>query len=340
MNTRRPIAFLIGMLAFALPPAVARAELLEISDMFVFGDSLSDGGNGGLIAQDVAGTVFPPPPYAAGRFSNGPTAVEQLWSLYNPGSSLQPSLAGGTNFAVAGATTGVQNFNAINSRVPPDVQPGFAGIGAAWQLERFQEYDAAHDFDPATSLFVVWLFPNDVFYASATGTLPGVVANGIANIFTTIQILAAAGAQHFLVPNMANLADSPAFAGGPLADALSDLSIAFNTALEDQLALLDAALLTAQITLFDTDALFQQVIADPASFGLTNTTGSCFDTLLAGGDCNPEEWLFWDGVHPTRRTHEIVAQHFRLALIPEPATLALLGIGLLVLGWVTTRSRR
>ena len=85
---------------------------------------------------------------------------------------------------------------------------------------------------PATSLFVVWLFPNDVFYANTTGMLPGVVpgspgggnviANGIANILTTIQILAAAGAQHFLVPNLANLADTPAFAGGPLADGLSD----------------------------------------------------------------------------------------------------------------------
>jgi phospholipase/lecithinase/hemolysin len=65
---------------------------------------------------------------------------------------------------------------------------------------------------------------------NSTGMLPGVVrfarrqrrvANGIANILTTIQILAAAGAQHFLVPNMANLADTPAFAGGPLADALA-----------------------------------------------------------------------------------------------------------------------
>ncbi len=35
-----------------LQPGVARAELLQISDMFVFGDSLSDGGNSGLRSQE------------------------------------------------------------------------------------------------------------------------------------------------------------------------------------------------------------------------------------------------------------------------------------------------
>ena len=75
-------------------------------------------------------------------------------------------------------------------------------------------------------------------------------ACGIANILTTIQILAAAGAQHFLVPNLANLANTPAFAGGPLEDTLSDLSNAFNANLAAQLAVLDAAI-AAEITLFD-----------------------------------------------------------------------------------------
>jgi phospholipase/lecithinase/hemolysin len=346
MNTRRPIACALALLALALPPIAARADLLQISDMFVFGDSLSDGGNNRLITQAFGGVVFPPLPYADGRFSNGPTAVEQLWTLYNPGTSLQPSLAGGTNFAVAGATTGLENFNVLNGRVPPELQPAYAGFGTAWQLERFQEYAAANAVNPATSLFVVWLFPNDVFYASASGMLPSAVApglpatddvvtNGIANIVATIQILAAAGAQHFLVPNMANLADTPASAGDPQADAVS---IAFNTNLAAQLALLDAGLLTAEITLFDTDAFFGQVRADPASFGLTNTTGSCVDTLLAGGECNPDEWLFWDGVHPTTRAHQILAQHFRRALIAEPGTLVLLGLGLIVLAWIVRRS--
>jgi hypothetical protein len=70
----------------------------------------------------------------------------------------------------------------------------FAGRGATSQLGEFQAWDAANDFDPATSLFVIWLFPNDVFYASATGSLdPTVIGSAIANIASIIQILAAAG---------------------------------------------------------------------------------------------------------------------------------------------------
>ena len=332
----------------AVQPIAVRAELLEISDMFVFGDSLSDGGNSGLISQAAAGFSFPPAPYAGGRFSNGPTAVERLWNLYNTDGGLTPSLAGGTNFAVGGATTGSGNFNEFNDNVPAQLRPAFANLGAAWQIERFQEYAAANSFDPSTSLFVVWLFPNDVFFQNATGSLPGqvpgspggpnVVANGIANILTTIQILAAAGAQHFLVPNLANLANTPAFAGGPLEDTLSDLSNAFNANLAAQLAVLDAAI-AAEITLFDLDGLFQRILADPGAVGFTNTTGQCVQNLQ-NGLCNPSEWLFWDSVHPTTRAHQIIAREMRLALIAEPGTLALLGLGLLVLGLVRRRRGR
>ena len=349
MKTLRPLArFAVALAALAISPTIARADLLEITDMFVFGDSLSDGGNSGIITQAFTGdptVVFPPPPYAGGRYSNGPTAVERLWNLYNTDGGLRPSLAGGTNFAVGGATSGVESFNEVNSNVPPSLQPAFADVGAAWQLEQFQAHAASNSFDPATSLFVVWLFPNDIFYANTTGALPGVVpgspggdnvvVNAIANILTTIQILAAAGAQHFLVPNLANLANTPAFAGTPLAEELSAASIAFNTNLAAQLAMLDAVL-AAEITLFDTDAVFQQLLADPASFGLTNTTGQCVQNLQ-NGLCNPDEWLFWDGVHPTARTHEILARQFRLALIPEPGTLALLGLGLIALAFISRR---
>jgi phospholipase/lecithinase/hemolysin len=347
-SPRRILLVTAAAAALALHPFASRADLLTISDMFVFGDSLSDGGNSGLLTQAGAGVVFPPSPYVGGRYTNGPTAVERLWNLYNTDGGLRPSLGGGTNFAIGGSTTGLESFNEITSSVPDALHPVFAERSAAWQLEQFQTYAASNSFDSATSLFVVWLFPNDVFYEDGTGMLPGfvpgspgganVIENGIANILTTIQILAAAGAQHFLVPNMANLADTPAFAGGPLADALSQLTMAFNTNLATQLAMLDA-MLVAEITLFDNDAAFQRLLADPAAFGITNTTEPCVN-LAANTVCtNPDQYLFWDDVHPTARAHEILAREMRRALVAEPGTLVLMGLGLLVIGLVHRRRR-
>jgi len=107
---KRPLAAFLAasILTLSLPAAAA---LTTLSNLFVFGDSLSDGGNSGLLTQSpVLPTGFPPPPYAGGRYSNGPVAVEYLWQSYHPGStSFTPSLAGGTNYALGGATTGLDN---------------------------------------------------------------------------------------------------------------------------------------------------------------------------------------------------------------------------------------
>src|SRR5688572_16057224 len=103
--------------------------------------------------------------------------------------------------------------------------------------------------------------------------------------------------------------------------------MAFNTNLATQLAMLDS-MLVAEITLFDNDAAFQRLLADPAAFGITNTTEPCVNLAASTVCTNPDQYLFWDGAHPTAR-----------ALIAEPGTLVLIGLGLLVIGLVHRRRR-
>ena len=132
---------LLGALALVAAmglPASANASLQTLSDLFVFGDSLSDGGNSGIVSQAATGgaVTFPPPPYYNGQYSNGPVAVEYLWKSYNPGdTSFKPSLAGGTNYAIGGATTGLASYNSVNPNVPPPLQPAYDNLGAQLATE-------------------------------------------------------------------------------------------------------------------------------------------------------------------------------------------------------------
>ena len=319
-------------------PISANAALQELTNLYVFGDSLSDGGNSGL-----ASGGFPPSPYDNGQYSNGPVAVEYLWQAYNPGStSFTPSLAGGTNYAIGGATSGLANYNSVNPSAPGFVQPAYDNLGNNWQLQTFT---AQHPvFDPATSLFVVWLFPNDLFNYAQTGQLPGtatgspggagtveqLIANGVGNILTTVQYLASLGAQHFLVPNMPDLGNTPGYVATPGAAEMTALSMAFDLYLGQGLTVLDAALTSAEIVQFDTFGVLNRILANPGAYGFEFTDKACVDNL-ASGLCNPgnwDKWVFWDSVHPTTKAHAILGREFA-ASVPEPGTLFLLAIALL-----------
>jgi len=232
----------------------------------------------------------------------------------------------------------------LNPNVPGFLQPAYAQFGTAWEL---QEFEAGHPaFDPATSLFVVWLFPNDVFYNSATGNLPGVVpgspggsdlvSNGIANIAATITTLAAAGAQHFLVPNMPDLGELPEFRGTADAPLLSFISGAFDTNLGPELSIL-AHDLSVEIVQFDTAAAFNQILGDPAAYGFTNATDPCFNAKTDTVCATPDTYVFWDGVHGTTKLDQILGANFAAA-VPEPDSLTLVTFALLALAIGRSRS--
>jgi phospholipase/lecithinase/hemolysin len=278
-----------------------------------------------------------------------------LWNLYNPGNpGFEPSLTtpgGGTNYAIGGATTGTANFNTVNPTVVGfGLNDAFDGYGAAQQLQQFQQYlGSGGSFNPATSLFVVWLFPNDVFSAPfnlPAGTVPGspgganLVENGITNIATIIQTLSLAGAQHFLVPNVPDLGKIPDFINSPNSGSLSFLTATFNANLALALSQLDQALGSAEIVQFDTASLFAKLQTSPGAFGFENATESCVANL-ATSRCNPgnwDKWVFWDGAHPTTAAQQALAARFRAA-IPEPTSIMLVAVALFSLAWARGQKR-
>ncbi|MBK5206973.1 MAG: PEP-CTERM sorting domain-containing protein [Polaromonas sp.] len=311
-----------------LAPMAAHASLQTLSNLFVFGDSLSDGGNYNGPGGPGA---FPPPPYAGARYSNGPTAVEYLWQAYNPGNtSFGPSNFGGTNYALGGATTGAFNFNSINPNVPPALRPWFEFQGGvSSQVTQFAG-GCNGCFNPADSLFVVWAFPDDVFSNAVFNLTPTqLITNGVANILGAIQALAVEGAQHFLIPNMADLGITPEFRNTNNAAGLTGLTGAFNSALAGALTALDQAMNNVEITQFNVFGTVNNWINNPTQYGLTNVTDSCVANLL-NGQCDPATWLFWDGVHPTTAGHALLGVQFAAA-VPEPASLWLIVTAMVLL---------
>jgi phospholipase/lecithinase/hemolysin len=177
---------------------LSSAHALAVSQMFVFGDSLSDSGSAAALTPlnpTIFGpnAVFFPPsnpnlfppipvPYAY-RFSNGQVAAEYLAGFLGvpsgPAWPQTPSNAN-PNFAVGGAMTGPGpalppplpgslccNFSWLVDR-PMGLQSGFPAValtGINNQVTLFDSRNLA--FDSVTTLFWIWGGPNDVFLALA-----------------------------------------------------------------------------------------------------------------------------------------------------------------------------
>lgn len=247
------------------------------SRLFVFGDSLSDTGN---FFQLSGGT--PPAPYYQGRYSNGRVWVEQL------ADALGMTITPGDNYAVGGATTGFANYNG----------PQYPGL-----LDELASFQNTHTAAEARhALFVVWAGANDFFLALQTGESPTeLIQNGVSNTAQAIQQLWQSGARHILVANVPDLGLTPYALALNLGAPVTQLSEAYNQALDSALdSLASAGIPTIRVDAF---ATLDQMVAHPAQFGFTNVTAPL---MYVGG--NSAEFLFWDPVHPTTAGHAVFAQ--------------------------------
>jgi len=285
----RKAAFSVTLIAAAILALTSFASAAPFSNIFVYGDSLSDLGN----IYAVSGHTIPmSPPYYNGRFSNGPLAVEYL------ANALHTPL---TSFAWGGATTGIGDSG------DGGTQTSLGTLGLPGMLLQVQgSLSSVAPFAP-TSLFVVWGGPDD-FITS------GSVAVGVADILTIVGALQSVGATHILVPGMPDMGLTPAYYGNASATAFS---FAFDQALQ--------ASLPKGVTYFDTFGFMHLVVSNPGAFGFTDVTDPCLVGLTPCS--NPNQYLFWDDLHPTTAADHILAGQFAGAVVPEPSTLLMLGTG-------------
>jgi phospholipase/lecithinase/hemolysin len=302
---------LVCCLALILAAPGWAAAQSRFSGIVVFGTSLSDPGNAFVLVGDASTPpdfmlnplLIPSAPYAKGghHFSNGATWVEQFARSVGLGGSVRPALAttdpGVTNFAVGAARAYDDGLN-FNLTRQVDTFLQRAGGAASPQ-----------------ALYVIEMGSNDIrdaFQIYATGGNGGpVLTHALGSIAANIQRLYVAGAREFLVWVAPNVALTPAIRSlPPAAQGLAAfLTQVFNDNLDGILAQLSAALPGISFARLDVDQLLNAIVANPATFGLSTVMAACVTPNLAPFSCHDADaFLFWDGIHPTKAGHAILAQ--------------------------------
>ncbi len=297
-----------------------KAMAASFNNLYVFSDSLSDTENtlsatSGLVPPSAFG-------YDNGRFANGSIWVEFLAPKL--GLTYDPS----KNFSFAGVTTGTINT------VSPQLPSLQGTAGKPGQIDIFKATNPTVDPD---ALYVFWLGSND--YLDVVRERDPAIPVG--NLETAIRSLIDLGARQFLVTNLPDLGASPLVNARQNAQEVSQTVNAHNSLLASRLEQLQQEF-SSQVNLIplDVSGLIDNAIANPSQFGFTNITDPCLtnsplffppspDITICP---NPNEYLFWDSLHPSSAAHKFVADAafsaIRGASVPEPAT----NLGIIALG--------
>ena len=310
MNTNATLAAtMVALVVCHLAPANADASWRgdrKYSTMYVFGDSLSDPGNAFAATGATApgGEPIPSAPYDVNghRFTNGPTWVEVLAreSLMLRGAlpALKYPRAG--NYAFGGARAGTDT----------------PGLDLSEQVGLFLSNNG--NVAPSRALYVIQFGGNDVNgVLTASPPLSPLEAQarivGAVNaIKQHILLLKSRGARSFLVANAPNLAETPVVrAAGPVAEeAAIGLTMLFNVLLDAAIAEIDDDQI--KVDRIDFFNFLNAATVFPTGIGFEEQpnplTAPCLPVFVPPvGVCeDPDERLYWDGIHPTRAAHRVV----------------------------------
>jgi outer membrane lipase/esterase len=328
---------LIG--AFALA-GMGSALAAPYSAVYVFGDSLSDTGNVKIasgLAQPQIGSNTPLPAgqvgYADGRWVDNQGAG--VWvDTFAPalGGASVASLAGGTNYAWAGARTGTN-----------------ASPTGAWYLNQQVGSYLTNSGGTAssTALYAILIGGNDIAAiiesasanpASAATIIGAGVTAGLGSIQSQVTTLYSAGARNFLLFNAPDVLPSPRFqqilgsldAAGQagLTFVANSTVTAWNTNFANMVAGLRGGLVGEDIDTFDLAGFGVAqggTASSLAANGYDGSTAPCY--VNATTICStPATRFFWDPFHLNSRVHSQLAAA-SIAAVPLPGVLGLMALG-------------
>ncbi len=284
----------------------------------VFGDSYSDNGNTFRVSQ---GTYPTDKRYWQGRFSNGPVWTEYLAKDFglNPNDPKQfMDYAYGQAQANGDLSFETHNAKHQFSFTVPDIHQ---------QLDQYLAETKQHEHD---TLYILFIGANDLFnekflaHINQKKFIHRTLA-AEANLINTLQQL---DAKHFLVVNMPDLTVAPIAktAAKKLAaktsglyskQVLTDINnviVAYNKALIKQFNNLHEVKIF-NVYQFDQQQLKKAKVTNKACYV---NNGNYIDPQ--GPACkDPQDYFFYDRIHPTTTTHEAMAKAVFKSLAKHPS---------------------
>jgi phospholipase/lecithinase/hemolysin len=270
--TRIAAITLVLLLAATLPAQTPPApNPRPYTQLYVFGDSYSDSGSGYLD-------------------TNGPTAVAYLaqrldipFTFYG---DPMYSKTQGLNFAISGAGSGA----GAGRRYPTGEM---LGIGMRNQVDQFVAFTKTGDipkFDPATTMF---------FFAGGLNDRGKPDGYTRTNIESEIDTLYDLGARRFMVALLPTKIPQFATAGAAFNPELSKVPA------EELAKHPDIRIANSNWGLF-----FDEVIVNPAKYGITDTTHPCAGRAIHHEDttpcASPGTHFFYHEGHPSTAAHRAV----------------------------------
>lgn len=258
-----------------------------LARLIVFGDSLSDTGN---VYNLTLGKLPNVSSWSIGHFSNGKVWAEQ-----------------------ASVRAGLDLFNFAYGSAAADGNVIIPGVRQ--QVDTWINYrKRAPAADISRNLFALMIGGNDLINYGVP------VADVLTTVRASLDALIADGARHVMLMNLPDISRAPVVRlrtdGAALAQQVRELNAGY-VAMRQALAMAHPAV---RIELFDTAGVLDRVLNDPAAFGIDNSADSCLaidkDSSLnyikshtPRASCtDADRRVFWDLLHPTRRTHEIVGE--------------------------------
>jgi len=261
-----------------------------------FGDSLSDYGNAYRITN---GTWPRPHIYYTGRFSNGPTYIEDM------ATDLTIPL---NSYAYGGSTSSNDNVQGVTGE--------FANVPVPSLLDQIDLFEADHNAQKLlggrrrnnrnellNTLFVTFIGFNDFFLKP--DSRPDVVVN---NIMTGMRKIYDLGGRNFLLFPFPALQYAPYFVAKKATAQIEQIVNITNALMYTNFQAFGAAKGNALLFMPDAYSLSVDFVQNPSTYGISVTQFPCFDFVNLDKVCpNPEEYIYFDPIHPSSTVHQKLA---------------------------------